>query len=113
MKAENNIPTIDTKITICTKVEDGPTIHLMYELTPDKYVMDSIKEAEARLSEGDLYIAISDGCLSSSSKFNKFQIDRGGEFESESPIVAYKSVLIDNLTFAILLQYAFSFTTEK
>lgn len=112
MKAENNIPTIDMRIAICTKVEDEPTIHLLYGLVPDKYVMDSIKEAEDKLSQGDLYIELSDGTVCSSDQHKEFDIDRG-EFEGESPIVAYKSILIDNLAFATMLQYAFGFTPEK
>ncbi|MEG1685701.1 MAG: hypothetical protein RR319_07145 [Bacteroides sp.] len=112
MKTKNNIPTIDTRIAICTKVEDGPTIHLLYGLTFDKYIMDSINEAKDKLSQGDLYIELSDGMVCSSDQHKEFDIDRR-EFEGESPIVAYKSILIDNLAFATLLQYAFNFTPEK
>lgn len=112
MKRVNNIPVIDTEVTICTKVEDEPMLALLYGLVPDKYIFDSANEAKEKLGEGVLYIELSDGKLCSSSEFNEIQIDRGC-FEGESPIVVYKSVLIDNLAFAILLQYAFDFTPEK
>lgn len=112
MKTANNIPTIDTQITISTEIKDEPTILLIYGLVPNEYIMDSVEEAKELLSKGSLYIELTNGCISSSDTFREFEIDKGG-FENESPIVAYKSVLIDNLAFATLVQYAFCFTPEK
>lgn len=113
MKAENNIPTIDTSIAICTNVKDESTIKLLYGLVPDKYIMDSIQDAEEQLSKGNLYVELCDGCLCSIGSLNDFEIDKGEEFGGESPIIAFKSIVIDNLAFATLLQYAFSFTPQK
>lgn len=109
MKTENNIPTIATQITICTEVKHESTILLIYDLVPSAYIMDSVKEAKEILSKGKLYIELTNGRINSSSRFSEFEIDRADEF----PIEAYKSILIDNLAFATLLQYAFSFTPEK
>ncbi len=109
MKAENNIPTIETQITICTEVKHESMILLMYGLVPNEYIMDSVKEAKKMLSKGKLYIELTNGRINSSNKFSEFEIDRA----DECPIEAYKSILIDNLAFATLLQYAFSFIPEK
>mgnify|MGYP000022877104 FL=1 len=112
MKTANNIPTIDTQITISTEVKDESTILLIYSLVPNEYIMDSVEEAKELLSKGSLYIELNNGCISSSDTFRDFEIDKGG-FENESPIVAYKAVLIDNLAFATLVQYAFCFIPKK
>jgi len=109
MKAKNNIPTIETQITICTEIKHESMIFLIYGLVPNEYIMDSVKEAKEILSKGKLYIELTNGRINSSKSFSEFEIDMA----EECPVEAYKSVLIDNLAFATLLQYAFSFTPEK
>lgn len=109
MKVANNIPTIETQITICTEIKHESMIILIYGLVPNEYIMDSVKEAKEILSKGQLYIELTNGHINSSNKFSEFEIDRA----NECPIEAYKSILIDNLAFATLLQYAFSFTPNK
>lgn len=111
MKAKNNIPTIETQITICTEVKHESMILLIYDLVPSAYIMDSVEDAKEMLSKGSLYIEFTNGYINSSETFREFEIDRGTD--EGKPIEAYKSTLIDNLSFITMLQYVFYFSPEK
>ena len=108
-KVENKIPEIKTSVVICTKVEDVSTIHLFHSLVLKKHIADTVDDAMKILEEGELYIELSDGELSSSRMKEDIEIDRGC-FEGDAPIMMFKYLYVDNLTFAVILQYAFSFT---
>lgn len=113
MESENNkdISRVDTFVSICTKVKDRPTLHMLYALTPEFYQMASISYTEELLEKGDLYLVLFDGRLFPQEEFEPFTIDRG-RANGETPIIGYKSVLVDNFVFAMLLRYAFEFTPE-
>lgn len=107
-KTENRIPEIKTSAVLCTKVEDISTVQLFHSLVPKKHIEDTLDEAKEILENGDLYIELFDGKVSSSRRKEDIEIDRGC-FKGDTPIMMFKHLYVDNLTFAIILQYAFSF----
>lgn len=103
MESENKILNPVKDVAICTKVEDVNTLFALYGLVPENFRLHSFGEARALCEGGGVYLALLDGCLFVESSF----IDT-----LNIPSVCSMSVLVDNFIFAMLLRYAFEFTSN-
>ena len=102
-----NIPTTDTHFIISTQVDDIATAKLFLSLVSNDEVMFGINEIETELAKGSLYIELASCGLSYSSRVDAVEFDKGNIKDGESPIVMYMSRFVDNLTFAVILQFVF------